>query len=182
MKVVINDLKKSISNLSNYINLYENNCLNMNNLFSEIHDYWIGDNAISFFNKIDLEQKKVNINIGELKSLLNVYKYIVNEYSNFGNDIMANINQEEYLATYFNVYLNIINQIIILYDNIPSSYTYLIDEQRRYFINLKQQISDIKNNLKAACSDISRIETAISNKFSKIKIEVLKESDISSLL
>ena len=182
MKIVVDDIKKSINNLSNYIDIYENNYLNMNNLFSEIKGYWIGENSILFFNKTDYEQKNIYNNINEIKELLNVYKYIANVYSNFGNEIVSNVEKEEYLATYFNVYLSLIDQIVILYSSIPANYSYLIEDQKSYFINLKRKIINIKNSVKSSCNQISRVEEIIENKVSKIKIDVLKESDITSLL
>ena len=182
MRVKVSEIRKNVSSLSNLIDDYENNYLNMCNVLNEANNSWNGEKSLLFYDKTNSEQGKVHNNINEIRSLISVYNYIVSEYSNFGNDVFFNVSKKDGLATFFNIYLEMVRQIIRVYDSFPASYNYLIDNQRRYFISLEQQIRDIKNKFNSSLDSIDNIEDKISQKISKISIDVIKESDVRKIV
>ena len=182
MIINVKNIEKNINDLNKLVAIYENNLLNYHNIFSEINKFWIGDKAIRFFDKTNIEQQKINNNIHELKSLISIYQYIVNEYRNIGNNIIIDLRKKDLVNANFDEIIGNIRKIISLYNNIPAVYTNLIYNQKKYFIDLVEIFEYLKKRYNAILDEIYIIESNVKVKISKINIVLIKESDIRNLL
>lgn len=181
MEININNLKNNVIEFNKIINEYENTYLNMYNNIYDIQENWIGEKSVSFFEKNSLEQKKISNCIEELKLLINIYNYIINEYNNISSKIFLNLDFKDKINNSFNKYIELIDKVIVLYNNIPNSYISFIENTKIYFNNLKDKIIDLKQNYNDTCDKIIEIENNISNKISKINIELINETDIRNM-
>ena len=181
MEININNLKNNVIELNKIINEYENTYLNMYNNVYDIKENWIGEKSVSFFEKNSLEQKKISNCIEELKSLILVYTYIINEYSNISYKIFINLDLREKINNCFNKYIELIDKVNVLCNNIPNMYISFIENIKIYFNNLKDKIIYLKQNYNDICDKIIEIENNISIKISKINIELINETDIRNM-
>ena len=175
-------MKFSISKLDKSIQYYEDINLNIKNCLSDVEHNWYGDSIKLFSNKVQEEQIKIEKNIIELKDVISVYNYCIQEYSLIGKKIEYKFDEIDKLYNYLNDYIDILKQILILYNNIPAKYSYLIEEQKRYFKDSISIIIEIKEKISSLHEKINNIETVVNSKLSKINIEIIKESECKGLM
>lgn len=178
MYIKVNDLRESVDNLKRLVNSYQDNSINLNKNLLESKNYWFGDKSNSFFDKINMENTKVNSNILELNELISIFEYIIYEYSNIGNQVKFDLNKRDYVNNTINNYISYIDDIIRLYESIPYNYLYLIENQKKYFIELRKYLLDVKSKFNIILDNIKHIEDVTSSKLLKYNVEIIKESDI----
>lgn len=182
MYINVKNLKESVNSLKTIVDNYQENSINLNNNLLESKNHWFGDKSSSFFNKINDDNSNVKGNILELNELLNIYDQIIFQYSNIGCDINFDLEKRDSVNNTINNYFNYIDSIINLYDSIPSKFIYLIQNQRKYFVDLKKYLFDIKNQFNLILDNIKNIEDNLSSKLLKYNFEIIKESDISMFM
>ncbi len=183
MDINIANLKLELSNLNNLLEEYELNNLNLYNILNSSSLYWVDNNAINFFNSVNQEKVKINLFYTELKSLREIYAYIVNEYQSLGNKIRFDLTKQDDIISYFNKYLNSLNIIINKYDSLDLSFcgreAKILLSQREKLFKMKETTNDLKSDVIKIFNKINEIEKEVNLRISRIKLEVLDETDIS---
>ena len=179
MEINVGNLKSEISKLDNLINDYENNFNNLYNQFNHGIDLWNDTASKQFFSNIEIEKNRVLNNINEIKSLKDVYKYIIQNYEELGNKISYNLNEKDNIYNKFNKYLLNLNEIIDLYNrldlnNIKEKSMFI--KEKNKFISIRTNIENIFNEVKNIFYKIENIEFEVKEQLNHINIEILKES------
>lgn len=176
------NIKTNLNDLNKLLETYQHNSLNLDKCLLECKNYWLGEKANSFLEKVKSEKNEINNNIIELRSLISIYDYILNEYSNIGEEIFYDLKKFAYVNSLFDDYINSIEQIVMMYNKIPISYEYLIGDQKNYFILLKESIISTKNKFNLIIDRINNIEDNVSLKVSQFDIRVIKETTVTNIV
>lgn len=177
MKIAVSKLKNRVFILNRLLNTYEEDLLNINNCMSDLKINWNGKASSKFFDKTEAEHKKMLLNVQEIKSLISIYDNIISDYINIGDTILFDESKKAYVYDYIQKYLEIIDQIIEIFEKIPVKYYFLIEQHKAYYINLRTIIQSIKEKYVQTFEKIFNNESKINRKCSKISIEIIKQSD-----
>lgn len=175
-------MKISTSKLKCSVDYYEKIFLNLKKTFLDIENNWFGQSNKLFFKKIYEEQLKIEKNVIELRDIISVYNYCIQEYSTIGKKIYFDLESFDKLNNYANNCIDILSNIIFEYDNVPSKFNYLVESQLKYFRQCYDDFIIIKQRVKNICERIKNLENVINSKLSKMNIEILKESDYEGLV
>lgn len=158
-----------------FINYYRN--------MVQLSDYWKSPKADRFFDRIEKEQKEAQVMFEELLIINDVYKKIFEMYSKIGNKILIDHDNIEKVFLKFEQLDGIYNSILKKYDEImlkANAYYYnLMIAQKEVISNSKQKIDQIYSNIENVIREIDEFENDIKSKLSKVKLQSIKENDIS---
>ena len=177
MKIIVSDLKDCVTELNELIAKYEENLLNLKNIFFKVKEDWFGGMSNSFLDKVEIEDRTVEKNIIELKQILSVYESIIVNYSHLGNKIYFDLRKQEYVNSLFDDYLAIVLEILNIFKSMPVKYYLIIEKYRVYFKEMVENIIYIKEKYNAILNYLSENENKIASKCSKISVEIIKHSD-----
>ena len=177
MIIIVSDLKKRITELNKSIDKYDEDLLNIENIFVKIKEIWLGEIANAFLEKVELENRKINNNIIELKQLVSVYENIIIDYSNLGNKIFFDFRNKDYVNSLLDDYLTMVLEIMNVFESIHVKYYFIIEKYRMYFKEMIEKINSIRCRYNAILNYLSEKENKIATKSSKIFIEIIKHSD-----
>lgn len=187
MKVNVSNIKLEVNKLNKLIDEYEHNYLNLYNEVGKVSSYWQDGNSINFFNEVDKYKLMVKTNLDEVKELYNVYQYLIEKYTEFGEKISFDIEKQSSTLRAFDSYMNQINNIINSYKKLDLSFCSYYERE-----TLMQQMSDlkkynnllfqIKENFNNTLEKIKEIEKTVNSKISKLSIEFITENDFSEYI
>ncbi len=179
MKVDIKVTLKEINNFKELINKYELDFLNMYKELESSALYWKDNYSYIFFKDVREKKQKIRINIEELQKLNELYQYITESYSKLGEKIKANTDNKGKLMIQFDNYINKLNEIINLYDQLDINYSLIeaqkIISQKKKLIENKILAIQLKQKIKNLLLEIENYEREISIKISKINIEIIQD-------
>lgn len=179
MKIIVSDLKDCVTELNKLIDKYDENLLNIRNIFLKVKEDWFGEMANSFLDKVELEDNKIEKSIIELKQFASVYESIIIDYSNLGNKIIFDFRKQEYVNSLFDNYLEMILEIMNIFNNLPAKYYLIIEKYRLYFKEMVDKIIYIKNKYNNILNYLFENENKIASKCSKLSIEIIKHSEFN---
>ena len=118
IEIDVVELEKLISGLENEISDYEKNVNQINFQYKEIKNHWSGKKSNDFFKIYDdmaLDQQKL---LTSLRSYLNLYKYVYNNYQTIGEKISCDITQKDFNIEKINNNILNLEKIINKYNNL----------------------------------------------------------------
>lgn len=182
MVIDINNLKIEHEKRNKLITDYEEINLNLYNQLKEVLNYWIDNNALVFKEKLEKEALEIKEFIEKIKSVEEVYQFIIKKYETIGNQIQINLSEKQTVINEFNNYLNHLTQIINKYNALNLTFcpteSMLLKNQRNKLIEDKKQLETVKSKILAYFENIEEIEKEIANKLDKEEINLITENDI----
>ena len=180
MKININKLKDYYFKINHLIEDYELNNLNYYNEIEKSFSYWNDEQSKKFYSQLMEEKNDENKNLYNMENLISIYKDIIDIYTKLGSKINYNIETKEELLNYFYIYINKINKIINLFNNID--YDFCPNEATKLFkikesINsISKNIKSIKNNTNSIIDKIEKNEQSIYELITKKELFNIKEN------
>lgn len=186
MDINIEKLKGDLRELNNLIEDYESIYYNLYNELSNCSIFWKDNNSNIFFDNVSKEKLAVNEVITEFKQITDLYNYLVNKYSEFGNKIKFNIKLKNDILSEFDNYLNNIYDILDDFKNLTFRFDSTISDNiykdMDKLVDITNILVGLKSRIKKHFNEFEEIEKEVSLKISKINIDILKETEISNLI
>lgn len=184
MEINVDKLKNELSKLNKLVEEYEDVYLNMYNELLHASSNWQDECSLRFFENVKLEKTKVKITLDETKEIRDIYTYLIDKYEDVGNKIHVILNNKDKINNKFNNYVNKIDDLIRNYKNLDTSFCsyerkMLANEQRK-IVDMRNKTVEIKEKYSQIFQEIDEIEKETAQKLSKINIEILKQSNIST--
>ncbi len=186
MEIKVDSLKTEVNKFNRMIEEYEEIYLNLYNQISSASFYWQDPKAIQFFKQISLEKLQVKTMIDEMNSVRQVYAFLIEKYQMLGNKIVCNLQNRDRLLLKFDRYVNQLNNLIDHYNRLNLSFcrkeARYLRNQRSILISMRNEIMEIRDCVKQKFNDIETIEKEVNLKISRLKIEIIKETDIQQFI
>lgn len=187
--VVVNviEIDKELSNLNSLIDDYE---LNFMNLYKELNDTstnWVDQKSKKFFDSIQKEKNKEINFFTEIKSIREIYKYIVMKYKDIGNLIKVKISDKDLIIEKYVKTIGEVDEILTLFKGLEvtgctEDEKENINKQVERLNSVKTNLIDSKIKVKKLLENIEDIEKEINYKLSKIDIMAIRDYDISEYM
>lgn len=178
-KIDVEELGKELNKLTNCINEYENNYLNLFNEMKNSSLLWNDDHSTIFYKKIDEELKNNNLLFNNIKDSYKIKEFIYNNYKLLGDKIYFNFDKaNEIMKCYEKIidklgnYLNLINNMDYSFYN--NEELRMINEIVNDFNKINKQLENSKEKVKNTIDRINNIEE-------KVK-EVLANTELVNIL
>ena len=186
MQVNIANMKIRLITLTNKLNNYQEDLLNLYNELNNATSYWQDNHATKFFNNVQKEELKANNLVNELTSLQEIYTYLVEKYETLGTKIVFELDKKNTCLTKIDSFLAKIAQIINTYNHLDTSFCPLeakyIQSEKKKLSQIAENIKTIRKDLKTIFNEIEETEKNIQHKLSKINIELIKETDLKEFI
>lgn len=186
MEINVLELYNEITNLSFLLEEHEKNTINLYRNYSYALDNWKDEKSFKFLSNLEREKAKEENVYNQIKDLKEIYKYIYNSYSKIGNKIYFNEDKKESLVDCLNECLDEIDNIINAYNSVNLelySREYVILENELIKVNeLKVQMKELVDSINNVLNNIINVEDTVNDRLSKIKFEIIQESDINEYL
>lgn len=183
MEINTAKMQTELLKLKQLLKEYEENQLNLYNELSSSSLFWKDPHAQKFFDVVLEEKNKVHVAVEELNSLEELYTYLLEKYQALGVKIQFDLDSEDAIVERFNTFLNKINSIIRDYNALDVSFcpneAGLIMEERDSLASVSENIENIKQSVKKTFAQIEEIEQEAQAKISKIKIQIVKETELN---
>lgn len=182
MEIKVKEIKNELETLSKLIDNYEFTYLNMHNEVKNASFSWNDSYSVEFFE--DVDKKKINIStmIDEIKSMYNIYSYIVDKYKILGNNLKLNLENKDIILKKIENCLNQIESIEKAYGNLDLSFcNHLSNEVNNQLKNIKiskEKLKKYNEKLKETINYIEETEKEINLKTSKTDIELIQEQKV----
>lgn len=186
MTIDVKSLKEELKAYNDLLEEYEGNYLNYYNVLFSFSFFWNDAHANKFYNSLPKEKLYYKNLLLELKSIQDIYKYMIIKYSNIGNHIHANLKNKDYILKKFDSYIDKCNDIINKFYHLdlgfcPSEAT-MIRNRRDSIIRIKNLMKDKKKEIKDLLNKIEDIEKEVNYRINKIDISIIKDTDISGMI
>jgi len=174
------ELKKLLGLIEKYNDIY----INYYNTLNESSSYWSSPMSVRFFSDTSLEKNKIEMTITDLKSIAEIYNYMVETYSEIGKKIKYDLSYENSINQLFNKYIEKIDSTLILYRSleVDTLNIQIIQQQKEKIINNKKRILEIKDYYNELFNKFKEIEIEVKNKISNLNIEYIKETEFQQYL
>lgn len=186
MEVIVDSLQSEVDKLCRLLEDYEANYLNLYHILASSSLFWQDPHAARFFNNVDFEKIKVKSSIEELTSIKNVYEYLLTKYKSLGNKFSFKLENYESVLSKIDQYINEMQVIITCYNNLNLDFcgneVSDLYSQKNKLVNMVNKASQVKEKTKKVFVEIQSIENEVNLRLSKIKIELLKETDIDNFM
>lgn len=177
------DLKINIGKLNLLIDEYENIQLNLFNQLKDSCINWQDGNSINFDNNIYLENQESKLFLQNLTNKKGTLNFIYDKYSEIGKKITCNLNSRDTLInTINNCYdqtVNIINEFNKVDKSFYYSEQYSIARQKEKIVDIKNELSELKNSIVKIYDKIKIIEEEINNKIKTLEIIKINSFDFN---
>lgn len=178
VEINIKEIENIIPKLDEKIKKYNENSVELINTIKLTGDYWKGNDYNYYFKKIS-EQ---NLNISKEMELsikkINIYKFIYNEYKNYGKKIQIDVDSQEKMINKINKCLNLEQKIE---DKLNNLIINAIDKQLKIELNkILTNLNDIKEVYKDIYIDVKNLYEKVKNNEIKIATD-LKKIDLECL-
>ena len=182
MEIRVDSLKDTTNKLNHLIEDYEAIYLNFYNQISFATSFWNDSHSVAYFQEIERQKLKIKTTIQEMKDVKDVYTYLFQKYQNLGNKIVCYLDKQDETIHSFNQYIEKLNFIIQLYNNLNLSFctreARCIRSERSRLIAMRNKMETVRDETKKTFNTIREIEHEVNYRISKITIEVMKEMDI----
>lgn len=180
MHIKVDKLKEEVKKYNDLISRYEDCKIKLYNEYGYISNMWNDGNTPKFFDNVDSERISSELAISNMKSVVDVYNYIVENYEKIGNEINVQLNLVQTLNSKFNKCISDCDTLIKIFDqmslkDIPEGYWYT--NKRTDICNIKKRITGLKNKINGILNDISDIEAEAKSRISNINIDIIKKGD-----
>ena len=186
MIIDVNNIKDEIVKLNGLVDKYEENYLNLYNEINNASSYWNDLISVKFFDSCKIEKIETKTALDEIKSIIDVYDYILEKYQEIGNKIKCEIKDKSIIISNFNNYIVKLDDLIREYNlldyNFDHKISSILNDQLYKLKNNRKILNSIKNEVKDIFDNIETIEKEINLRLSKINIEIIKETDISTFI
>ena len=177
MLVRVDRLREELNNYNNILNKYEDLKLKFYSELKHISTLWEDGNTPKFFDKVDTERLDCEEIIKNMKSVYEVYYYIVKSYETIGNEISFDLSKRDTVMVKFDNCINELEYIINIYDNMDLTYIEERDRylnQRKSLDETKKELIDYKEKIDKILSDINDIEIQVNSKIRKIDVNIIR--------
>lgn len=185
VRIDISRLKTELIKLNQLLEEIEENSLHFYNTLSSVSFFWKDHYSTLFNETINHEKIDIQNTILEMKSLKQVYEYLIEQYQEIGKKIKVDFEMKMEVLLKIEKHIDLLTEIIHSYENLDLSFCY---SERSYLLKEKQALKQTKEkvqNLKIAVKEMFKkmeeIEKHVSVKLNRFDIEILKETEISQL-
>ena len=188
MEINVGNIEKECSTLKKNIDSFYDNVLTIYNELNWVKGYWDDYHARIFFTNVNSEKMKVVNTYNELKSVSNIYEFMVERYKSIGNKIQVNLEVKDNVLAKFNNFYDKVNELISSYNGLNlgfcagSSIANRLHRQKRDLLKIKASLNVYKEKVKSTFEKIEEIESDINYKISNTSIEEIKEANISEFM
>lgn len=186
MDIDIEKLKGDVRELGNLIEDYEGIYYNLYNELSNCSIFWNDNNSILFFDNVGSEKIAVSETITEFRQIMEIYNYLINKYSEFGNKIKIDTKQKNDILKKIDNYIDDIDDILNSFNNLSFRFDRTISDNIYRDIDKLKDIINILYNLKSKIKkhfdSFEEIEREVSLKISKINVDIFKETEINNFI
>lgn len=180
MEINLKQIKKKINDLKSLIDEYEEIFLNLYKELENMEFYWRDNYSEIFIKDVREKKQKIKINLEELQEVVMIYQYILESYSKLGEIITATTNNKEKVVTKYDNYINKINNILTLYNQLDlnsfPNESQIILLQKEKLVKNKQKVIQLKQQTQQLLLDIEKIEEEVKMKISKIDFEIIQDT------
>ena len=185
MTIDVKYLKEQIKAYNDLIEEYEGDYLNYYNMLSSFSFFWNDQHAKRFYSNLPKEKLNCKNLVGELRTIRDVYKYMINKYSEFGNHIKIDLKEKDRVINKFDSYIDKANSIINKFNNLNLGFcpneAYRIRQVRDNVIECRDAISEKRKSVKECFEKISNIEREINHRIQIINTTIVKETSNNGL-
>lgn len=179
VEINIKEIGNIISVLDDNLKNYNDNNIELMNTIKSTKDYWKGNEYSKYIELLNDKNYNMSKKMDIVRKKCNLYKFIYNEYKDYGNKIEIEVDSKEKM-------LNKINNCINLGKELEKKFNILInsetDEQEKEKLNKKLSILiDINRKYNEIYKDVKKIyekvknnELRISSELDDIEIEYLE--------
>ncbi len=182
MEIYIDKLKIEMNRFNKLITNYEKIMLNLFNILNQTSSYWQDTNSMKFLDSVSRQKININKKINELKTLKDIYEYLIRKYETFGAKIEFDLSAKEKINTKMNKYIEKINKTI---DDYNSLYLSFYPDERAPILNQKNELikigsktEELKEKIRKSFIEIEEIEKTVNEKLSKINVEIIREETL----
>ena len=183
MIIDVNNIKDEIVKLNDLLDKYEDNYLNLYNEINNASSYWNDLISVKFFDSCKIEKIETKTTLEEIKSIIDIYNYILEKYQEIGKKIKFEIKNRDIVINGFNNYIIKVDDLIREYNSINFNcnikISNMLNDQLYKLKNNRKILNNIKDKVKDIFDNIEEIEKEINLRLSKINIDIIKEIDIS---
>lgn len=175
IEVRVKELETIVNKYNCILDQINENNTNLFGCFTDISKYWNDDRKINLYTSYKLEKNRIIKLTDNIKEVKEVYEYLYNEYSTFGEVIKCNLDSKDNIIYKLDKIINQIQNLIYQYDNLGdiSSYynSHKIYTQKSKLLDILDTYKTIKSKITADYDSIKEIETEAQDKLNKISIE-----------
>ena len=186
MNVNTNRLKDNIDKFNIELNNYNNTELNYYNELNNSSSYGNSTMIRKYYSNVNKERILIDDFIEELNELKNIYDYIYTSYSNIGNNIEFDLNNDTLLFNKINIINNKINNIKRSINFISlSTYPEITREINNIILRLndmQKNLNIIENHYKSTINKINEIEKQTKIRLNKLDFELIQEIDLNEFI
>ena len=183
MIIDVNNIKDEIVKLNDLLDKYKDNYLNLYNEINNASSYWNDLISVKFFDSCKIEKIETKTTLEEIKSIIDIYNYILEKYQEIGKKIKFEIKNRDIVINGFNNYIIKVDDLIREYNSINFNcnikISNMLNDQLYKLKNNRKILNNIKDKVKDIFDNIEEIEKEINLRLSKINIDIIKEIDIS---
>jgi len=182
MRISVNEVKNLNSRLKTSISSYESKYMQYYNYLNQTENDWYDEKAKMYFQTI--EEDKINDynTLQEMKSIHNIYSFLVKSYEEIGNKIYYNPEQKERINILLDDIIEECNNIINAYNNI-GIYNYsersMLFNQKNEFMKMLEKAKKCKSTINTKISKIEKIEKSSLEKFKALEVSPIRKKDIT---
>lgn len=176
MIVRVEKLKVELDKYNDIVSNYENLKMKLYSELKYLSTFWSDDSSPDFFDKVNFQRIDCEEMISNMKSLSEIYSYVIYSYEDLGKEIEFDLSLRDNLMVKFEKCINEFDYIIDIYDSMDLSLIEEKDmylEQRKVFVNSKTKLVNYKSNIDKILSDINEIEAQVRSKIRKINVKLI---------
>ena len=186
MEINVLKLGERINDIDLLINDYEVLYLNLYNELNSIDANWRDTRSVMFNKRISKEKLAVKNYIDEMNEVKNIYRYIIDSYGELGKKVYYKEKSGENIIKSINRDIEKIDKIVNMYSSLDISFLgeekEIIEKEIVTIENIRKRAVKLKDLYMDLIDRIEEIENVLVNKISKIKVDVVKETDINSYI
>lgn len=188
MEIDIDSLKVEVNKLNKLIQDYEQNYLNLYNELSSASFFWKDKNVFNFSDRLVKEKLEVSTTFYELNNIKDIYDLVVLKYQKFGTKIRFDLSMKDSVFTMFDNYLVILDEVINGYINLDLSFCIgtveadLILNEQKTLVYVKSNLLKLRDRIKNTFINIESIENDVNLQLSRVKLNVIKEDQVTEFI
>lgn len=186
MEVLTGQLKNEIIKFNRLLEEYEENSLNLYNEISLSSFFWRDPHAQKFYDMVSDEKEKVRKNILSLRQLQDVYEYLIEQYESFGKKVQYDLSKKQNILSSYDKVIEkthfILKQYSAIYLQFLNREAYIIEQEKNSIEKTYTQLVQSREIVKKSFVKIEEIEKETYHLLSKIKIEIIQETDIRGVI
>lgn len=174
MRLIISSIEKSLTALSKNSENLENDLLNVYYEYNSLSTLWKDGYSKALFDEVERSKSTVLSVVEEIENLSAAYKYMINAYKDYGNEIEVNSNNFSALKNQYNVVINNLKKIINAYTNLDTSFcpseARFLNSEKKKLTSSKEEIESLRDKTVSFINLIGDTEAELKSRISKIDI------------